>query len=79
MQDDMEIINCYMQQHTNIAILPVKLLFGLCIEGYYSKYFNLRRRNAQGNNLLYVTAWFLQGMAQSHQLSMHRKAHLILS
>lgn len=39
MQDDMDIINYYMQQHTNIAILSVKLLFGLCIESYYSKHF----------------------------------------
>lgn len=79
MQDDMDIINYYMQQHTNIAILSVKLLFGLCIESYYSKHFNLRRENAQGNNKLYFTAWFLQWMAQSHQLSTHRKAHLILN
>lgn len=73
MQDDMDIINSYMQQHTNTAILSVKLLFGLCIEGYYGKHFNLRRENAQGNNQLCVTARFLQGRAQSHQLSMHRK------
>lgn len=73
MQDDMDIINYYMQQHTNIAILSVKFLFGLCIEGYYSKHFNLRRENAQGNNKLYVTAWFLQWMAQSRQMSTHRK------
>lgn len=65
MQDDMDIIDCHLQQHKNTAILSVKLLFGLYTEGYYSKHFNLRREKAQGNNQLYVTAWFLQWMAQS--------------